>query len=97
MKATVHPYQLRDRVTSQLREKEAKGIIKQVSYSDWASKIVVVPKPNGQLRLCCNYRPTINPNLKDDVYPLPLIDDILSVLGGNKIFTTLDLQGAYCL
>lgn len=95
LKATSPPFAIRDEIARQLKELEGKGIVKYVGHSDWASKLVVAPKKNGQLRLCVNYRTTLNQHLQDNHYPLPVIDDILCTLGGDSCFVSLDLQGAY--
>ena len=95
LKASSVPYALKDAVSQQLMKMEADGIIERKRISDWGSQIVIAPKKNGGIRICCNYKPTLNPALEDDIYPLPLIDDILGTLNGNKLFTTLDLTGAY--
>ena len=66
-----------------------KGII-QPSSSPWASPIVLVPKKDGQLRFCIDYR-KLNSVTKKDQYPLPRTEDILNTLGGMCYFSTLDL------
>lgn len=45
--------------------------------------------------MCGNFKPTVNPCLHDDKYPIPNVEDLLSTLGGNSYFTSLDLKGAY--
>lgn len=52
-------------------------------------------KPNGQLRVCGDYKTTINRFLVDFKYPLPRIDQIYASMQGGKIFTKLDLSNAY--
>lgn len=95
LKATSPPYAVRDEIARQLKDLEQKGIIKYTEHSEWASKLVIAPKKNGKLRLCVNYKTTLNSQLEDNNYPLPVIEDILCNLGGNKYFVSLDLQGAY--
>lgn len=94
-KSAVVPFSLREKVASQLKEKQDRGIIDYVEESDWASQIVVVPKKTGDLRICCNYKNTSNPQLRDNKYPLPVIDYLLSELGGSSCFVLLGLEGAY--
>ena len=74
---------------------ERSGIIKPVEFSDWASPIVSVVKPDGSMRLCGDYKVTINRVTKVDKHPIPRIRDILSTLSGGKSFTKLDLAHAY--
>jgi hypothetical protein len=47
------------------------GIIYHIPYNEWVSPIVVVPKKNGKLRICVDYR-KLNNVTKKDYFPLPL-------------------------
>lgn len=62
--------------------------------SDWATHIVVVPKNNG-IRICGNYKVTLNSQLQVDKYPLPKPGNLFSTLSGGQFFSTLDLSNAY--
>ena len=73
----------------------AKGFI-QPSSSPCSSPVLFVTKKDGTLRLCVDYR-SLNEITEKDRYPLPLIDSLLDRLRGAKIFTALDLRGAYNL
>ena len=68
------------------------GVIELIESSDWAAPIV--PR-DGSLRICGDFKLTINQAAKVDTYPLPRIDDIFSRLASGKHFTTLDLVHAY--
>ena len=57
--------------------------------------MVVVPKQDGNLRLCGDFKVTINSALDIDQYPLPKPADIFATLSGGQRFTTLDLTHAY--
>ena len=49
------------------------GII-EPSSSQRASPAIMVPKPNGGIRLCIDYR-KLNKITTPDVFPMPLIED----------------------
>jgi RNase H-like domain found in reverse transcriptase/Reverse transcriptase (RNA-dependent DNA polymerase)/Integrase zinc binding domain/Integrase core domain len=64
------------------------------STSEWAAPIVLIPKPDGSLRFCIDYRRLNEVTVKDS-YPLPRMDDCLDSLGSATIFTTLDANSGY--
>lgn len=55
---------------------------------------MVVDKKDGYKRFCVDIR-QLNKVTKFNSYPLPLIDDILALLGGSKYFTTLELKSGH--
>ena len=69
------------------------GVI-QPSVSEWASAPVLVRKRDGTVRWCVDYR-ALNSVTTKDVFPLPLVDDCLDTLAGNKWFSKLDANSAY--
>lgn len=62
---------------------------------DWATPIVPVIKNHGSLRICGDFKVTVNPVLNAEQYPLPLINDIFSGLTGGQKFSKIDLCQAY--
>ena len=89
------PYTLKGKVEQELERLEHTGIIESVQFADWAAPIVPVVKRDGAIRICGDYKVTINQAAKVDTYPLPRIDDLLASLGRGKSFTKLDLAHAY--
>ncbi len=94
-KARPVPYALRDKVDADLDRLQREGIIEPVKYSKWAAPIVPVVKPNGSLRICGDYKTTVNTASKHNKYPLPRIDDLFSRLEGGTTFSKLDLSSAF--
>ena len=94
-KARPVPYALKERVEKELDRLESEGIIQKVDHSDWATPIVAVPKGDNSVRICGDYKVTVNPQLKVDQYPLPRIQDIFASLAGGQKFTKIDLRQAY--
>ena len=70
-----------------------KGWIRR-STSPAGAPVLFVPKKDGGLRLCVDYRGLNNVTIKNR-HPLPLISETLDRLGGSVIFTKLDLKDAY--
>jgi hypothetical protein len=64
------------------------------STSPAGSPILFVPKKDGSLRLCVDYRGLNGVTLKNR-HPLPLITEILDRVQGANWFTKLDLRDAY--
>ena len=89
------PYAIRGRVDQALTCLEEQGVIEPVDFADWAAPIVPVMKKDGSIRVCGDYKLTVNQAAKVDTYPLPLIDDLFSSLAGGTTFSKLDLAHAY--
>ena len=89
------PYALREAIEQELDRLEAQGIIEKVSSSDWATPVVPIPKADGSIRLCGDFKVTVNPVLESDQHPLPRVEDLFATLAGGKLFTKLDLAQAY--
>ena len=56
---------------------------------------MLVVKKDSSVRICGDYRLTVNRAAKPDTYPLPRVDDIFASLSGGKTFSKLDLANAY--
>ena len=85
----------KQKVSDELDRLVNEGVLKPVSFSKWATPIVPVLKSNGQIRVCGDYKQTINKVAKTDVYPLPHIDELYTKLAGGESYTKLDLSNAY--
>ncbi|XP_061728164.1 uncharacterized protein K02A2.6-like [Cydia pomonella] len=83
------PYALREEVKTELKRLEAIGVLTPVRYSDWATPLRIVRKEDGTLRICGDYRSTVNISINCDVYPLPTSTEAFQLLaGGKSIFKT---------
>jgi hypothetical protein len=58
------------------------GFITLIRLMKWLSPIVIVPKKNGKLCICVDYR-QLNFLTKKDPYPLPFIDKVLDLVVGK--------------
>lgn len=89
------PFALKSAVGNELDRLVHIGVLERVSSSDWATPTVNVIKPNGKVRICGDYKVTINPVLKVDIYPIPKPEELFHQLQGGCSFTKLDLADAY--
>ena len=89
------PYSLRDKVDQELESLLKAGIISPVQYSDWAAPIVPVVKSDGNIRICGDYKVTVNAASKLEENPIPQVEDLFATLSGEKLFSKLDLSHAY--
>ncbi|ETM47977.1 hypothetical protein L914_07435, partial [Phytophthora nicotianae] len=91
------PYQVSktegDVMESEIQEYLDLGPIRP-STSPWVSPVPMIRKPDGGIRFCIDYRKLNSVTVKDS-YPMPLIDDILDVLGNAKLFSTMDIASGY--
>ena len=89
------PYALREEIELDVERIERSGTIEPVQYSEWATPIVPVMKSDDTVRVCGDYKLTVNKVSKLDGYPIPKLDDLYTKLVGGQTFTELDLSHAY--
>ena len=89
------PFAMRANVEKELDHLLALGVIRPVQFSDWAAPIVPVLKGDRRVRICGDYKVTINRAAKLEKYPIPRIDELFVSLSGGKMFSKLDLSHAY--
>ena len=82
----------RTRVEAKLKQLEDQDIIEHVTGSTpWGSPLVIVDKPNGDVRLCVNMcKP--NEALCCTHHPYPTAEEILQDLNSSKFFSKIDLK-----
>ena len=88
-------YMMRDLVSNELDRLLAEDIIEPVQYSEWAAPIVPVMKADRTVRICGDYKLTVNQLAKLDRYPIPRIEDLYAQLGKGTYYTKLDMRYAY--
>jgi len=81
-KPKVLPFSLKDSVCKELDRLIKADLLIPVESSDWATPIVPVVKPDKTIRLCGDYKVTINRYLEVDRYPIPRVVDLMSVSEG---------------
>ncbi len=70
-------------------------IISPVKFSEWAAPVVPILKPDGSIRLCCDYKLAVNGVSTLEQYPIPRVEDLFTLLDVGKQFTKLDMSHAY--
>ena len=68
-KARPVPFALKPAIEHELDHLEAAGVFQKVAHSQWAGPVEPVPKGDWQIRLCGDYKVTINPELEIDSTP----------------------------
>ena len=94
-KARTVPFAIREKVEVELDRLQSLGVIRPVKFSDWAAPIVPVMKGDGRVRICGDYKVTVNRAAKLEKYPIPRIEELFASLAGGKTFSKLDLSHAY--
>ena len=94
-KARNVPYSMREKVDVEIDRLVKEGILEPVQFSEWGTPIVPVLKKDNTVRICGDYRLTVNQACKLDKYPIPRIKDLYTKLAGGKVFTKLDMSQAY--
>ena len=89
------PYALSEKIERKLDRLQKEGIIEPITFSEWAAPIVPVSKQDGSVRICGDYKLTVNKVAKPDSYPLPRIEDLFARLAGGKHFSKLDIAHVY--
>ena len=64
------PFAVKDAIERELQRLVKAGIVEKVMHSEWAAPVVVVPKGDGKIRLCGDYKVTVNKSLEVDQHPL---------------------------
>ncbi|XP_029178410.1 uncharacterized protein K02A2.6-like [Nylanderia fulva] len=84
-----------EEIHNELDELVKAGIFTKTENSEWATPIVPVLKANGTIRICGDYKSTINPKLIIDEHPLPTTNELFAKLAGGVKFSKIDLRQAY--
>ena len=89
------PFNLREKVQDKTTELLDLGIIEPVEGpAPWVNPVVIVPKNNGEIRLCIDMRQA-NQAIMRRRYPIPTVDEVLHTMNGSKVFSKLDLKWGY--
>ena len=87
------PQKLEEEVNKEIEKMLQLGIIR-ASMSPWASPVVIVPKPDGTIRFCMDYR-KVNKVTKMDAYPIPSMERMIEKVAFAKYISTIDLTKGF--
>ena len=89
------PFAMRAKIDEEIDRLLKEGIISPVKYAEWAAPVVPLLKPTGNIRLCGDYKLTVNTVASLEQYPIPRMEDLFAALSGGKQFSKLDMSHAY--
>ncbi|KAG8323166.1 hypothetical protein J6590_108572 [Homalodisca vitripennis] len=89
------PFSLKAKVENELARLVDEKVLIPVSSSDWGTPIVPVLKKCGSVRICGDFKVTLNPCLEVEKFPLPRIDELFANLQKGEKFSKIDLCQAY--
>lgn len=86
---------LLDQLKNELNKLEKMGIIKKVNVpTEWVNSIVVIKKPNNELRICLDPQ-DLNKNLKREHFPMATVEEIMGKMSEACIFSRLDAKKGF--
>ena len=89
------PIPLLPKVRDELQRMENMGVITKIKEPiSWCAGMVVVPKPNGKVRICVDLT-KLNESVCRERLILPAVDQTLAQIGEAKYFSKLDANSGY--
>ena len=77
-------------VKAELDRMQELGVITPIQDpTEWCAGMVVVPKPDGKVRICVDLT-KLNENVCWELHPLPIVEQTLAQISGAQIFSKLD-------
>lgn len=64
------------------------------SQNPWRSPMVVIPKSNGSLRICVDFR-GLKAVARFEAFPIPHVEELLERIGQAKYISILDCSKGY--
>lgn len=89
------PFAMWAKVDKEIDRLLKESTISPVKYAEWAAPVVPILKPIGTVRLCGDYKLTVNTMASLEQYPILIVEDLFAALFGGKQFSKLDMSHAY--
>ncbi|XP_037871610.1 uncharacterized protein K02A2.6-like [Bombyx mori] len=92
-------FSMKKNIERELDRLISEGIVEKVDPNvtpiEWATPTVNILKSTGEVRICGDYRTTLNPVLIKHLHPVPIFDQLRQNLANGKLFSKIDLKDAY--
>ena len=89
------PYALRNKVKNELDRLEKMRVIQKVTEpTEWVNSLVVVEKPNKDVRLCLDPR-ELNKSILREHFPMKTVEEVAAKVKNAKIYSVLDVSNGY--
>ena len=86
---------MRAKVKEELDCMERAGVISKVTEpTPWCTRMVVVPKQGGAVRVCVDLK-GLNENVLCETHPIPGVDDTLAQLTEATVFSKVDANSGF--
>ncbi|XP_046737570.1 uncharacterized protein K02A2.6-like [Diprion similis] len=95
MKPHHAPFALTSKISDEIKRLVKLGNLEPVKCSAWATPIIPVLKKNGEVRICGNFKLTVNPQLIIKRHPIPLKEKIFNTLQVGHKWSQIDLKHAF--
>lgn len=94
MTARIVPFALQTAFEAELKKLQDMGVVSPLPTSNYATPLVPVVKKDGAIRLCDDYKVSINPCVDTECYPFPRVHDLFAELAGGHKFSNIGFEGA---
>ncbi|WKA08452.1 hypothetical protein VitviT2T_026174 [Vitis vinifera] len=81
-------------VKEEIQKQLSVGFLSVVEYPEWLANVVPVPKKDGKVRVCVDFRDLNKASPKDD-FPLPQIDMLVDSTAGHSMLSFMDGFSGY--
>ena len=89
------PFSRREKVANKLKQLEELGVTDKASGpTSWIKPLVVVKKPNGDIKICLDMKQANRAILREK-HPVPTVEETLQQISEAKVFSKLDLNMAF--
>ncbi|KAG8500352.1 hypothetical protein CXB51_004142 [Gossypium anomalum] len=82
------------KIKEEIKKQFNAGFLHGVNYLEWVANVVPVPKKDGKVRMCMDYRDLNKASPKDN-FPLPHIDTLVDNTASYSLFSFMDGFSGY--